>query len=717
MGRKREKKPNTWDPKRTKKSKTEGGEESTAGDNKIDSTKYWNDIVPRNEFFEAYYKTLGICKDDAEWENFMGTLAKPLPTTFRINTTIGKSLQSVVVDQLNEIANDKSGTIEIDGEMVELPKPLKWYPNNMAWISDIPKKSFRKNPALTKFHNFLIHHNQQGNITRQEAVSMIPPLFLDVQSHHRILDMCAAPGSKTTQILEDLHMKHNIEVNLDVEKPSAYIPKGSIIANDVDTNRCYMLAHQTSRLGSPAIIITNHEAQNFPLLYDSNNEPMYLDRILCDVPCSGDGTSRKNPEVWKKWNFSGGIGLHTLQLRIATRGCHLLKVGGRIVYSTCSMNPVENEAVIAALLKRSEGSMKLVDVSSQYPDLVRSPGIYTWPVTDKEGTYANWDELDELKKNKYFKTLWPSTEEEAKKMHLEYCMRVYPHQQNTGGFFIAVLEKVADFPNQLDTETKEQTPADEENKNNNNNNNNKGKFEKKIKERDRRNKFYEEPFQLLSEEMKTQLNVAKEFYGLTDEFPMNNLLSRSDNSQKVYWASDSVMEIIKNPENKRLKIINCALKVFQRHDGLGSMDCPYRISQDSILWLEPFITKRIVTMTHDDLAKIIKYTEPKFVDFPSAVREELVKLGPGCFSLKISGNLRETPSSGMTFSAWRGSTSMHLLVSKQEIQSYASIFGIEYVSPRANTNTNTTTTTTTTATTDAKTTESTDSSEKKDESA
>ena len=81
---------------------------------------------------------------------------------------------------------------------------------------------------------------------------MIPPLVLDVQSHHRVLDMCAAPGSKTVQLLEMLHGEQ------------AEVPTGYIIANDVDFQRCNMMTHQVKRMVSPNILITSADAALFP---------------------------------------------------------------------------------------------------------------------------------------------------------------------------------------------------------------------------------------------------------------------------------------------------------------------------------------------------------------------------------------------------------------------------------------------------------------------
>lgn len=200
---------------------------------------------------------------------------------------------------------------------------------------------------------------------------MIPPLLLDVQPEHAVLDMCAAPGSKTAQLIEMLHSG---------DAP----PTGIVIANDVENKRCYTLTHQTKRLQSPNFVVTNLDASKFPSLRVPSSEPgrldrLQFDRVLCDVPCSGDGTLRKNQAVWKKWNPMNGVGLHKMQIKIAFRGAQLLKVGGRLVYSTCSFNPIENEAVVAALLRTT--SLELIDVSADLPDLKRHPGLSTWKVT------------------------------------------------------------------------------------------------------------------------------------------------------------------------------------------------------------------------------------------------------------------------------------------------------------------------------------------------
>ena len=210
-----------------------------------------------------------------------------------------------------------------------------------------------------------------------------------------------------------------------------------------------MLVKQAKRLQSPCLLVTNHEAQHFPNVYLSAqpNEPpviLQFDRILADVPCSGDGTPRKNINLWKNWNLNHAYGLHKIQLSILERACELLKVGGRVVYSTCSLNPIENEAVVAEMIQKSNGSIRIVDVSKELPALKRRPGVTSWKWISKDGsTYSNMDEAPEHLKKYMLSSHFPPAD--AASLGLEQCLRIYPHLQDTGGFFVAVLEKVAPF--------------------------------------------------------------------------------------------------------------------------------------------------------------------------------------------------------------------------------------------------------------------------------
>lgn len=236
-------------------------------------------------------------------------LKTDLPVTFRVTGFRDEAQALVDIIKTTFFSEYERAVTELRNAEgisdIEVKKPycLPWYPNGLAWQLQLSRKDIRRSEPLFKLHNFLIAETAAGTISRQEAVSMIPPIILDVQPTDKVLDMCAAPGSKTAQLIEALHA--------DGEE---VIPTGFVVANDVDNSRCYMLVHQAKRLNSPCFIVTNNDSSVMPafnLKNDKNEmEIMKFDRILCDVPCSGDGTLRKNADAWPKWSPAMGNNLH-----------------------------------------------------------------------------------------------------------------------------------------------------------------------------------------------------------------------------------------------------------------------------------------------------------------------------------------------------------------------------------------------------------------------
>lgn len=298
-----------------------------------------------------------------EFKAFLDTMKAPLPTTFRIVSS--GDYADVLQQKLR--AMERTPFV-LDGTTVPPPNPMPWYPNSLAWHFTVYKKALKKSPEFAEFHQFLTAQNDEGNIVRQEAVSMVPPLFLDVQRGHtvafnlflflfqrfRYLTCVLLLVRKQAKFLS--LCVQEILVTYLVLKTCIFIShktEGAVFANDSDRRRCYMLVHQTKRLGSPLFLVTNHRAESFPKQHGAIS--LEFDRILCDVPCTGDGTMRKNPDIWNKWHPTQALGQHKLQARIAERGAQLLKVGGRMVYSTCSLHPAEDEAVVAFLLRRCQG--------------------------------------------------------------------------------------------------------------------------------------------------------------------------------------------------------------------------------------------------------------------------------------------------------------------------------------------------------------------------
>jgi len=148
-----------------------------------------------------------------------------------------------------------------------------------------------------------------------------------------------------------------------------------------------------------------------------------------------DGTIRKDPKVWSTWHPAFGLELHPLQVRIAKRGIALLQVGAIMTYSTCSLHPIENEAVVAALL-----ATKAVElVETKVDACITRPGWSTWPVLD--------DDLQTIDRRdaRYPSTIHPPTNPDIQDQ-LHQCLRLFPPDNDTGGFFIAVLRKIKPLP-------------------------------------------------------------------------------------------------------------------------------------------------------------------------------------------------------------------------------------------------------------------------------
>jgi len=396
-----------------------------------------------NEAYEAYYQRQKICSEE-EWPKLLQALRSGLPVAIRINRMrLGSPLLSKRLHEMKQICSGDEAREQF------APVRLSWFAHDLAWHwPGLERRTVKKNKQNAQLKTYLMNRERSGLISRQEVVSMIPPLFLSVEPHHMVLDLCAAPGSKTSQILEIMHWPQDAE--------NSAPPQGLVLANELQWKRANMLAHQVQRLGSPCAAVVNMDAQFFPDLWEKvpgeESRPLRFDRILCDVPCSGDGTMRKTPYIWKSWTFRDGISLHIRQLGILYRGLDMLKVGGRLVYSTCSLNPVEDEAVIAAALHRHGDAVALLP-PPDLDGLCAANGLERWVIQDPSGGafYESYDDVPkELRegKCKLLASMFPPVGEGAAGIGSsvqKHCRRFLPHLMDTGGFFVAVLEKRAEL--------------------------------------------------------------------------------------------------------------------------------------------------------------------------------------------------------------------------------------------------------------------------------
>ncbi|CAO3676923.1 unnamed protein product [Umbelopsis vinacea] len=678
------------------------------------------DIDKHNQPFFNYYKKLEILSDE-EFDQFYNVLKTPLPTTFRI--TGSREIALELREQLLNRYVPQMQNVEVEGEVIEPPRPLPWYPENLGWHFKVSRGVLRKSPAMSAFHKFMVAETEIGNLSRQEAVSMIPPLLLDTQPHEWVLDMCAAPGSKTAQLIEAVHANDR----------QNEIPTGVVIANDADYKRSHMLVHQCRRLGSPCFVATHHDASRFPNVHlkDDNGRVygMQFDRVLCDVPCSGDGTFRKNETIWRNWGVGAGLGLHPTQVQIFLRGAQLTKVGGRIVYSTCSFNPIENEAVVAEVIRLSNGALKLCDVSEKLTGLKRKPGMKTWKVMTKEGEWINSPEdiQEPRRRSKYPLSMFPPAN--VQDIPLERCLRIYPHEQDTGGFFVAVFEKVApmtgvdnaylahikgeniDTEELLESEKKDEqllenvAPKEEEevtieaakpeeetavegpevpSKRVAEENVSANKRSKKVKDDEQ---LKEAPFELMAPD-NADILEATEFYGLAPTFPKTQFLLRSmegnSKNRSIYFVSDAVKTILNAKDSSRLRLVNTGVKTFVRQGSPMDGGSPLRISSDGLALLTPHVSdKRCIDLSTDELRAIVTKAFPKIEEFDPSSIERLTALEPGCCIFRYdTSKLSDSKQRGLwlplTLPVWKARVSFNLLLNKKEKKSLSlRLFDVE----------------------------------------
>ena len=399
-----------------------------------------------NTYFEQYYRQLFPWGSESygSFQDFLSALQRPLPSAFRLSTTVPHHVTRIREILTNASVQLRSNSLRKDGgeDIDAFPQPttqaeiripslfeskrgsneplqtLAW-----AWEINLPRRAIRRTEGLQEFRRKLILETEGGVISRQETVSMLPVHYLDIQEGNTVLDLCAAPGSKTCQIMEKI----------------ASYGDGVVVANDIDLKRISILIRQCSRLthALPHLLITQHCATTFPLT-------PYFDRILCDVMCSGDGTLRKAPDLWVRWKPQLALVLHPMQRRVLQRALRILRPGGKLVYSTCSLHPVENEAVVFSCLTPWKGAVKIIDARPLLPCLKFVSGLVQWNVMDPEGDlHTTLEHVPEEMQSRYRFTssMFPPNVLDQTSLELRKTIRILPHAQDTGGFYIAVLSK------------------------------------------------------------------------------------------------------------------------------------------------------------------------------------------------------------------------------------------------------------------------------------
>ncbi len=307
-----------------------------------------NDNLP--EIYQYYADII------PEIEQAQAVLAQPLPTSIWLNP-------------LKTNAKDFVALMRTEGFELE---SIAWHANAFRYYGD---KQIAKCWAYAA-----------GLFQIQEEVSMLAGHVLAANPGERVLDCCAAPGNKTAQVAIQMQ-------NL-----------GTLIANDINYGRMRAFGQIAKRLGLINVSTTINDASSLP------NVGEFFDKVLADVPCSCEGTFRKNDnKASVHTTEKSALAMSKRQKDILMKAVKLCKPGGRLLYSTCTFSPIENEAVVSEVLAAMGDALRVVPIKVDH--LKTANGLTAW----------RQHQFD------------PS---------LKDAVRVWPHQNNTGGFFIVVLEKL-----------------------------------------------------------------------------------------------------------------------------------------------------------------------------------------------------------------------------------------------------------------------------------
>ena len=302
-----------------------------------------------------------------------------LPQAFlqRIQTQLGNEYEAF----LQGLERPRAVALRFNplkGERPKLPfvgDSVPWEPNGFYYDPDT-------RPGLHPYH-------EAGVYYLQEASAMSAVAMLDPQPGERVCDLCAAPGGKSTQIAGRME------------------GKGFLLCNEYSPKRAKILSQNIERMGVSNALVTNETVEHL-----AQKLPGFFDRVLIDAPCSGEGMFRKEADAVTDWSQETVEMCARRQADILHNGAKLLRSGGRLVYSTCTFAPEENEWTVAAFLERN-------------PNFALEAANAPWFTPAGEGQFRLW-----------------------------------PHKLLGEGHFVAVLQKTGDEAPEGSTCTGEKLPKE-----------------------------------------------------------------------------------------------------------------------------------------------------------------------------------------------------------------------------------------------------------------
>ena len=231
----------------------------------------------------------------------------------------------------------------LKGERPVLPfvgAPVPWEPEGFYYDPET-------RPGLHVYH-------EAGVYYLQEASAMAPVALLDPKPGERVCDLCAAPGGKTTQIAGRM------------------LGQGFLVCNEINPKRAKILSRNIERMGVANALVTNEHPETL-----ASRFPGFFDRVLVDAPCSGEGMFRKEEDAVTDWSQETVQMCARRQREILDSAARLVRPGGRLVYSTCTFAPEEDEETLAAFLEA-------------HPEFTPEPVEAPWFVPGENASYRMW---------------------------------------------------------------------------------------------------------------------------------------------------------------------------------------------------------------------------------------------------------------------------------------------------------------------------------------
>lgn len=276
----------------------------------------------------------------------------------------------------------------LKAETGDLLEDSSFHLKQIPWVSEGYYYEASDRPGRHPYH-------EAGVYYIQEPSAMAVAACLDPKPGERILDLCAAPGGKSSHIASRLQNK------------------GFLVSNEIHPSRAKILSQNIERMGIRNAVVTNEDSKHLTEYF-----PEFFDGIIVDAPCSGEGMFRKDEEARKEWSLENVKLCAVRQREILHQASEMLSPGGRMVYSTCTFSAEENEEVIEAFLEE-HSEFQLIQIK-EYTGF--SKGVPEW---SKEGN-------EELRKT----------------------VRIWPHKADGEGHFMALMKKKGVF-----SERKRKTPV------------------------------------------------------------------------------------------------------------------------------------------------------------------------------------------------------------------------------------------------------------------